>query len=130
MKKNTKNSQKDFKKYLQEIEKSDYDGPDISQALSTNATPVEKAKYKICEKILAYQQDNNLLIEEVANKIKLTTAETKDIFHYHLDCFTLDRLLIYAGRLLAPAEIEVIITEKKINLSTKQKKDNIQARAI
>src|SRR2546421_8145609 len=73
---------KDFQKYLQEIESPNYDGPDISQALSADASPIDKAKYKVCEKILAYQQDNKLPIEEVANKIKLTTAETKDIFHY------------------------------------------------
>jgi predicted XRE-type DNA-binding protein len=107
---------KNFKKYLQEIESSDYEGADISRALSANASPIDKTKYKICEKILAYQQDNNLSIEKVAQKIKLTTAETKDIFHYHLNCFTIDRLLTYANRLFSPAEIEVIINEKKDNL--------------
>jgi predicted XRE-type DNA-binding protein len=108
--------EKNFKKYLQEIESSDYDGSDISRALPANASPIDKTKYKICEKILAYQQDNNLSIEEVTKRIKLTTAETKDIFHYHLNCFTLDRLLTYANRLFSPAEIEVIINEKKDNL--------------
>jgi len=111
--KQNKNQSKDFQKYLQEIESPNYDGPDISQALPANASPIDKAKYQICEKILAYQQDNNLPIEEVARKIQLTTAETKDIFHYHLNCFTLDRLLTYANRLLSPAGIEVIISEKK-----------------
>src|SRR5437763_16039519 len=105
--------EQEFEKYLQEIEKPDYDGSDISQALPANASPIDKAKYKVCEKILAYQQDNNLPIEEVAHKIKLTTAETKDIFHYHLSCFTLDRLLTYANRLFSPTEIEVIVNEKK-----------------
>ena len=111
--KQNKNQSKDFQKYLQEIGSPNYDGPDISQALPANASPIDKAKYQICEKILAYQQDNNLPIEEVARKIQLTTAETKDIFHYHLNCFTLDRLLTYANRLLSPAGIEVIISEKK-----------------
>jgi hypothetical protein len=113
-----KNSQQkqDFKKYLQEIEKPDYDGPDISRALPANASSLERAKYKLCEKILAYQQDNNLPIEEVADRIKLTTAETKDIFHYHLDYFTFDRLITYANRLFSPAKIEVTISEKKDNL--------------
>ncbi|CAG8562373.1 3891_t:CDS:2 [Paraglomus occultum] len=37
---------KGFQKYLQEIESSDYDGPDISQALPANASPIDKAKYK------------------------------------------------------------------------------------
>ena len=107
---------KDFQKYLQEIESPDYDGPDISQALPVDASPIDKAKYKVCEKILGYQQDNNLPIEEVAHKIKLTTAETKDIFHYHLNCFTLDRLLTYASRLFSPNEIEIIVEERKNNL--------------
>ena len=116
MKQNKNKQKQDFQKYLQEIESSDYDGPDISQALSADATSIEKAKYKICEKILAYQQDNNLPIEEVAHKIKLTTAETKDIFHYHLNCFSLDRLLTYASRLFSPNEIEIIVEERKNNL--------------
>jgi hypothetical protein len=107
------NQKKLFKKYLQEIENPNYDGPDISQALPVNASPIDKAKYQICEKILGYQQDNSLPIEEVARKIQLTTAETKDIFHYHLKLFTLERLITYANRLLSPREIEVIINEKK-----------------
>jgi len=117
MNKNAKNQEKqDFKKYLQEIESPEYNGADISRALPANANSLEKAKYKLCEKILAYQQDNNLPIEEVAKRIKLTTAETKNIFHYHLDCFTFDRLITYANRLFSPNEIEVIIEEKKNNL--------------
>jgi len=34
--------------------------------LPVDATPLEKAKYKICEKILAYQQDNDLSDEQIA----------------------------------------------------------------
>lgn len=113
MNKNANFEKQNFKKYLQEIESPNYDGSDISQALPANASPIDKAKYQICEKILAYQQDNNLPIEEVARKIQLTTAETKDIFHYHLSLFTLERLITYANRLLSPLEIEVIVSEKK-----------------
>ena len=98
--------------------------PISRKLLPANASPIDKAKYKVCEKILAYQQDNNLPIEEVAHKIKLTTAETKDIFHYHLSCFTLDRLLTYANRLFSPTEIEVIINEKK------PEKNNLHARIV
>ena len=112
MNKNTDLEKQNFKKYLQEIENSNYDGSDISCALPVNASPIEKSKYQICEKILGYQQDNNLPIEEVARKIQLTTAETKDIFHYYLDLFTLERPIAYANRLLYPQEIEVIVSEK------------------
>jgi predicted XRE-type DNA-binding protein len=121
--------QSDFKKYLAEIERPDYDGADISFSLPKNATPLEKAKYKICERILSYQQDNNLPIEEIANKIKLTTAETKDIFHYHLNLFTFDRLMTYASRLFSPSELEINIEEKK-NFSTREKKSNLHERVF
>jgi transcription initiation factor IIE alpha subunit len=51
----------------------------------SNATPIEKAKYELCEKILTYQQDNNLSDEEMANKIKITIGEVRDIL-YCLTC--------------------------------------------
>ena len=104
----------EFERYILEIERPEYDGPDISWALPTDATPLEKAKYKICEKILAYQQDNDLPIQEIARRIHLTTAETKDILHYHLNYFTFERLLTYLNRLLYPSQqIEIVIKEKK-----------------
>ena len=62
------NSEKqEFEKYLQKIEDPEYDGQDVSWHLPENATPVEKAKYELCEKMLIYQQDNNLSDEEIAN---------------------------------------------------------------
>jgi len=51
-------------------------------------------------------------------------AYKKDIFHYHLDCFTFDRLITYANRLFSPTEIEVIISEKK------PEKNNLHARTV
>jgi predicted XRE-type DNA-binding protein len=81
--------------------------------LPENATPLEKAKYELCEKILGYQQDNNLSDKEIAQKIHLTTGETKDILYCHIDYFTLDRLITYASRLFSTSEIKVIIKPKK-----------------
>ena len=107
-------SKSEFERYIQEIERPEYDGADISWALPADATSLEKAKYKICERILAYQQDNNLPIQEIARRIYLTTAETKDILHYHLSYFTFERLLTYLNRLLYPSQqVEVVIKEKK-----------------
>ncbi|CAG8628162.1 11982_t:CDS:2, partial [Diversispora eburnea] len=84
--------------------------------LPENATTLEKAKYELCEKILGYQQENNISDKELAQKIHLTTGETKDILYCHIDYFTLDRLITYAGRLFAPREIKVIVEPKKDNL--------------
>ena|SRR5688572_16944074 len=108
------NSEKqNFKKYLQEIESPEYDGADASWGLPENPTTLEKMKYEICEKILAYQQDNSLSDKEIATKINLTVSETRDILYCHIDYFTLDRLITYASRLFSQQEIKLIIEAKK-----------------
>ena len=96
---------KSFKEYLQEIEDPKYDGTDASWGLPENPTFEEKAKYELCEKILAYQQDNNLSDKEIAEKIHLTMGKTKDILYCHIDYFTLDILITYASRLFSYQEI-------------------------
>jgi predicted XRE-type DNA-binding protein len=105
----------EFENYLQKIEDPDYDGQDVSWHLSENATPVEKAKYELCEKILGYQQHNNLTDEEIANKIKITTGETKDILYCHIDYFTLDRLITYTSRLFSTSEVKITVEPKKVS---------------
>jgi len=105
---------KEFEKILQEAE----DPKNIGQgswALPRNATSLQKAKYELCKQILIYKQDNNLSVEEVAERINLTNSETKDIIYYHIDYFTLDRLMTYAEKLLSPLEIKVKVETKKEN---------------
>src|SRR6266516_15260 len=67
--------------------------------LAPDATPLERNKYEICQKILAYKQDNNLTTEKIAKNIQLTTPETEDIFFGRINKFTLDRLMAYATSL-------------------------------
>ncbi|KLL05219.1 MAG: hypothetical protein MRERV_3c025 [Mycoplasmataceae bacterium RV_VA103A] len=113
LKNNTNSEKEEFEKYLQKIEDPDYNGQDVSWHLPENASPIERAKYEICEKILGYQQDNNLSDEEVASKIKLTVGETRDILYCHINYFTLDRLVVYASKLFAPSQVKVIVEPKK-----------------
>ena len=69
--------------------------------------------------MVAYKQDNKLSTEEIGKKINLTNSETQDILFYHIDYFTLDRLITYAGRLFSPREIKVIVEpENKIHART------------
>lgn len=74
--------------------------------LMPDATPLEKNKYDICQRILAYKQDNKLTTEKVAKKIQLTTPETEDIFFARINKFTLDRLVEYATNLGIILQIE------------------------
>ena len=112
--KQNRNSQKEksFKEVLSEIE-SPQDWGNGSWSLPENATPLEKAKYELCRQIVAYKQDNKLSTKEISRKINLTNSETQEILFYHIDYFTLDRLITYASKLLDPAEVHIIVEQKK-----------------
>ena len=114
MKKEKKLSEEEeFAKYLEKIEDPNYQGQDVSWHLPENATLLEKMKYEICEKILTYQQDNNLSDEKIASQIKITTGEARDILYCHIDYFTLDRLVDYANKLFSHSQIKVIVEPKE-----------------
>src|SRR5207248_6004865 len=99
MKKNAK-KEKPFKEVLVEIE-SPQDWRNGSWSLPENPTPLEKVKYELCKQMVVYKQDNNLSTVEIGKKINLTNSETQEILFYHIDYFTLDRLLTYASRLFS-----------------------------
>ncbi|CAG8507278.1 10457_t:CDS:2 [Gigaspora rosea] len=104
-------------KFLRKIEDPNYK-EEVNYDLPENATPLEQAKYNICQAILAYQQDQNLLVEKVAQQIKLTIPETKGIFFAKINNFTLDRLMVYASQLFFAHEIKVVVEDKVLkNLS-------------
>ena len=75
--------------------------PRINRPLPKNATSLEKSKYSLCKKILAYEQDNNLTTEELAEQINLTVPEVEDILFARINKFTLDRLVAYANNLFS-----------------------------
>src|SRR4051794_37520887 len=100
----TKNQE--FEKYLQKIEDPNYQG-EINYDLPEYATPLEVAKYNVCQAILAYRQDNNISTEELAQRIRLSIPKTKEIFFAQIEKFTLDHLIVYASRLFNPSEIKL-----------------------
>ncbi|CAG8834114.1 39774_t:CDS:2, partial [Gigaspora margarita] len=64
-----------------------------------DATPSEKTKYELCKKVIIYKREKKLNTEQIAEKIKLSLAETDDILHYRTNYFTLERLMNYVGEL-------------------------------
>ncbi|CAI2194694.1 14883_t:CDS:2, partial [Funneliformis geosporum] len=84
-----KNNQpkKAFKKYLQEIKSPNYQGG--SWTLPENPTPLEQAKYEICQKVIRHKRNSKLTTEKLAQKIQLSKAETEDILYCRIDYFTL-----------------------------------------
>jgi len=108
----SKTEKQKFKEFLKKVEDPNYQR-EINRALPLNATSLQVAKYKLCKQMLIYQQEKKLSDEEVAEKIQLSKAETEDILFGCIEKFTLDRLITYAERLLAPNEVKVIVESKK-----------------
>ena len=103
---------KEFEKILQEAE----DPKNISQgsqALPRNATPLQKAKYKLCRQLLSYQMKNKLTDQKMREKTNLSQAELEDILFYRIRKVNSEVLIEAIGRIFAPCEIEVIIKEDK-----------------
>ena len=81
----------------------------INQGLASNATPVEKAKYKLCKSILGYKQDNDLTTKEIAKKLGLTVTKTEKILYSHIDELDLEELVDYANFLHVPCQLRINI---------------------
>ena len=69
--------------------------------------------FLFCEKVLTYQQDNNLTDEEMTRKIHLTQSELEDILFCRISKFSLDHLINIAGQLFNLSERELFIEPKK-----------------
>ena len=103
---------KSFKEYLQEIE-DPKNNSEVNYALPENPTPLQVAKFEICQEILGYKLDNDLTREQVAERIGISKAETEDVLFCHIEEFTLDRLVEYASKLLDPIQVKVILKPRK-----------------
>ena len=115
----TKNQKtKSFKEYLQEIE-DPKNNQEVNYDLPENPTPLQVAKFEICQEILGYKLKNNLTRRQVASRIDLSQAETEDILFCCIEKFTLDRLVEYASRLLNPAQVKVIFEPRETTVNAK-----------
>src|SRR5436190_22712611 len=116
----TKNQkEKPFKEYLREIE-DPKNNQEVNYDLPENPTPLQVAKFEICQQVLGYKLKNNLTREQVAIKMDLSKAETEDILFCCIEKFTLDRLVEYASRLFSPSKIKVIVEPKTRSLRQKK----------
>lgn len=78
-----------------------------SRTLPENATKVERVKYKICEKFVAYLLENKVSQAELARRLKIDPARMNEIVKYRIDLFTIDKLLELAERLDPDIDIRV-----------------------
>lgn len=78
-----------------------------TKPLPKGASPVDKAKYKICEYFVIYKNDHRLSQRELAEKIKIDEALMSKILHYSIDEFTTDRLIRYLSVLYPKVHVEI-----------------------
>jgi len=81
--------------------------PYKNKILSPNASAEEKFKYQICQAILVYQQENNLPVEEVAEKMEIPLTKTYDILLGKIKGLRLKELANYLEKLHVPYEVVV-----------------------
>jgi len=78
-----------------------------NRALSLNASAEEKFKYKICQAILTYQQENNLPVEKVSKMLEVPVGKTYDILLGKIEFFSLNDLVNYLEKLQFPFEVKI-----------------------
>ena len=95
----------ELKKLLKRVEQPNYRRVNIG--LHPDATPAEKAKYKLCKDILRYKQENKFTTEDMAQKLELNIPKTEYILFSHIDKFHLDELINYADSLHLPFKLTI-----------------------
>jgi len=101
---------KEFEKVVKRIRKSD---KRTNIGLTLDATPVEKVKHNLCQKILIYQQDNNIPVKLLAKKLGVAVPKLEKVLYGHIDKFTLDELFSYSTQLFTPLKVQFIHEGKR-----------------
>jgi hypothetical protein len=95
----------EIKKLLKRVEQPNYRRVNIG--LHPNATPAEKAKYKLCKTIARYCRESNLTEEELGKKLGIDQVKTEYILFCHLDKLNLEELVNYTEELAMPLEVKI-----------------------
>jgi predicted XRE-type DNA-binding protein len=78
-----------------------------SRPLPENASLVEKIKYSICREILIYKMKNELTQRQLAEILGENESLVSKVVHYHIDQFTIDRLLKYLNVIYPDTEFKL-----------------------
>ncbi len=61
--------------------------------IALDATPLEKLRWDICQKFIAYHLEQKITQEEFAKRLKVDKAKVSKILHHRIDEFSTDRLI-------------------------------------
>ncbi len=66
-----------------------------SRGLPPDATALDRGKYEVCERLLAYMKKKRMTQRELAKALDTSETRVSEIVHYRIDKFTLDRLVAF-----------------------------------
>ncbi len=78
----------EIKKVLKELEKSSG-----TLALASDATPLEKFRFDLCQKFIVYKIENKLNQKQLAETLGIDEAKVSKILHHRIQEFSTDRLI-------------------------------------
>jgi predicted XRE-type DNA-binding protein len=78
-----------------------------SRVLSTDADPVERIKYSLCEAVVHYCQEHNLSQRDLAKLLEVSESRVSEMVHYRVEKLTIDRLVKHLAKLKQTVKIQV-----------------------
>jgi predicted XRE-type DNA-binding protein len=75
--------------------------------LAPNATPLEKFRWDICQKFVAYKQKHALTVEELADVLGTDKSKVSKILRHRIESFSTDRLLTLLQIIYPKTELRV-----------------------
>ncbi len=81
-----------------------------SLALNSDATPLEKFRFQICQELLLYKQKNNLKNIALAEKLEMPEADLSRILRHRIEGISTDRLLGLLNKINPNHEIHLRVS--------------------
>lgn len=95
-------SQKEIKKTLEELKHKP-----STRLLPKDASVAEKVKFDLCKKFLIYMRENELTQKEMCELLGIDKSKMSKITHYHIEDFSIERLVNLLGKLYKKVSIEI-----------------------
>lgn len=77
-----------------------------SAVLGADASLVDRFKWNLCAKIVAYSLDHHLSQKQVGKLLAIDAPEANRLLHYKIERYTIDRLIRYVEILYPKLKLE------------------------
>lgn len=78
-----------------------------SRMLHPNAPATDKIKFKICQEFVIHRRKAEITQKELAAQLGVDVAIMSKILHYHIDEFTIDRLIKYLYKIFPKTKFKI-----------------------